>query len=125
MRHLIFLVLALASFLPASQPPELGALLDRQLIDPLTVVSYHEHGLDYASLDPETMEVTHTYAVTLGPPAVTTRWTDTQGLVHEVTTDFPTQNPTTAQIHATLQKHIEIVTAMKAVFPPQGPTPRE
>lgn len=120
MRQILFAVLALASFLCASEPPKgLGALITTQMLDATTAVSFYEHGVSMSTLDPKTMEVATSYA-TADAPQLSTSWVS-GGVTHTVTTSMPSTSPSNQQITQALARHKRIVDAMKALYPPAQP----
>jgi len=108
-------VLALASVLPAAEPPNLGAVVTTQMVDATTVAQFHERGVSFAHLDLATLEVTTSYA-TQAPPIFTTSYRD----IHGVTQTVTTQATGTSQqaILTAIKTHKTALRVMQSMFPP-------
>ena len=101
---------------------KLGQIVCQTVIDPTTVLNFHEHGVSVATLNVETSTVE--MRVLDGPlPALKMSYVDTSGMRHEVETPFPSINPSARQIRDTIELHKRIVAAYQAAFPPMQPQP--
>ena len=119
MRNLLFVMLAMAGTLLASEPPKaLGALLSTDMVDATTVVSFYEHGVGMTTLDVDTLEMETSFAMEdADAPTLTTTWSS-GGVSHTVTTSLPSQSPSAIQITRAMARHHRLVTAMQGLYPP-------
>jgi hypothetical protein len=117
MKTLLHTVLAmtLGCNLLATDPPHIGKVITSQLIDAVTVIQFHEHGISIAVLDVETMQVNQSI-IPNKPPTFTTTYTDTSGNTQTVSTTAT--GVSQAAILTAIKTHRKALAILQSHYPP-------
>ena len=125
--RMLFALMVLMANLIACQPPdgppvELGTVINSTVMSDGSVLCVHEHGMSLSEFDADTNRVESSFSLFFqDPQRIVSRWTDQQGVNHEVTTNLPTVNPSIEQIQSAIEKHKRLLTVMQQAWPPQQP----